>query len=249
MRRGGADCSASSICCCAVKPSGCWRTAPSIARESSSWGDRARPRGELPVLEPRCRPDPLGGPLRTPRPALRRAPLTNVAGCGPPHPRLVGDGAAAPSAPAGAGSVVNRCGGGWSAVADAPSAPERGQDQDTASGAATNGRRPQSATPIYSPPTPPALAAASRRRSFAGRGTSPPFSPPGRGLTGELPSGRGDGRRGAGPGSASPRPSRGGRLARQSTDPPAYRSPLNSRPLTCSLPAARRISSPLENLV
>ena len=27
--------------------------------------------------------------------------------------------------PAGAGSVVNRCGGGWSAVADAPSAPAR----------------------------------------------------------------------------------------------------------------------------
>ena len=27
--------------------------------------------------------------------------------------------------PAGAGSVVNRCGGGWSAVADAPSAPSQ----------------------------------------------------------------------------------------------------------------------------
>ena len=33
--------------------------------------------------------------------------------------------------PAGAGSVVNRCGGGWSAVADAPSAPARANDPHT----------------------------------------------------------------------------------------------------------------------
>ena len=75
-------------------------------------------------------PDPRGG-LRgwAPRPALRRAPLTTSLVADRP-----GGGTSAPEAssgagqthrppPAGAGSVVNRCGGGWSAVADAPSSP------------------------------------------------------------------------------------------------------------------------------
>ena len=47
--------------------------------------------------------------------------------------------------PAGAGSVVNRCGGGWSAVADAPSAPRGSQIQSAASVHGTRPVRPRTA--------------------------------------------------------------------------------------------------------
>ena len=47
--------------------------------------------------------------------------------------------------PAGTGSVVNRCGGGWSAVADAPSAPRGSQVQSAASVHGTWPVRPRTA--------------------------------------------------------------------------------------------------------
>ena len=76
-----------------------WLTNASTRRRAVVLGRSTATSGELPVLEPRRRPDLLGGPLRTPRPALRRAPLTTSPVAGPPHPRLAGDGADAPSAP------------------------------------------------------------------------------------------------------------------------------------------------------
>ena len=54
-----------------------------------------------------------------------RSPGSPSSGTAPPPPAAVAAVAWQPHRPppAGAGSVVNRCGGGWSAVADAPSAP------------------------------------------------------------------------------------------------------------------------------
>ena len=94
---------------------------------------RARPVGgqgpvlELPVVEPGVeaaeRPG-RGSPRRRRRRVRRRR---GPRGCGSttPAPPAVLRWQTRRPPPAGAGSVVNRCGGGWSAVADAPSAPDR----------------------------------------------------------------------------------------------------------------------------
>ena len=82
---------------------------PPAARPVAGWVARTAARSaapERPRLTPgrqplrRVSPVPWSGAPRKPRPGLPHRPP-----------------------PAGAGSVVNRCGGGWSAVADAPSAP------------------------------------------------------------------------------------------------------------------------------
>ena len=94
----------------------------------ASRGEGRSPRGGVPVQDLDPPPAPRAGPSWSGRPSgSTSSAADDVAGCGTslddihPHPKArPGRGQDAPSAPAGAGSVVNRCRGGWSAVADGP---------------------------------------------------------------------------------------------------------------------------------
>ena len=115
---------------------------PRAARPVAGWVARTAARSaapERPRLTPgrqplrRVSPVPWSGAPRKPRPGLPHRPP-----------------------PAGAGSVVNRCGGGWSAVADAPSA--RGQHGRAAARHPPHGaprRRRRSPQPREPPTVPP----------------------------------------------------------------------------------------------